>query len=132
MSDEDYIPPKVWTWSGENGGEFAAINRPIAGATHEHALPVGKHPFQLYSLATPNGVKTAYDLAALAMPKAGGTFSGQVLFNENASLVFEGSSPDNFETTLAVADPTADHTVTLPNLSGTVALTSQLDDGTFD
>ena len=82
--------------------------------------------------ATPNGVKTAYDLAALAMPKAGGTFSGQVLFNENASLVFEGSSPDNFETTLAVASPTADHTVTLPNLSGTVALTSQLDDGTFD
>jgi hypothetical protein len=82
--------------------------------------------------ATPNGVKTAYDLAALAMPKAGGTFSGQVLFNENASLVFEGASPDNFETTLAVADPTADHTVTLPNLTGTVALTSQLNDGTFD
>ena len=81
--------------------------------------------------ATPNGVKTAYDLAALAMPKAGGTFSGQVLFNENASLVFEGASPDNFETTLAVADPTADHTVTLPNLTGTVALTSQLDDGTY-
>lgn len=82
--------------------------------------------------ATPNGVKTAYDLAALAMPKAGGTFSGQVLFNEYASLVFEGASPDNFETTLAVADPTADHTVTLPNLTGTVALTSQLNDGTFD
>ena len=82
--------------------------------------------------ATPNGVKTAYDLAALAMPKAGGTFSGQVLFNESASLVFEGASPDNFETTLAVADPTADRTVTLPNLTGTVALTSQLDDGTFD
>ena len=81
--------------------------------------------------ATPNGVKTAYDLAALAMPKAGGTFSGQVLFNESASLVFEGVSPDNFETTLAVADPTADHTVTLPNLTGTVALTSQLDDGTY-
>ena len=81
--------------------------------------------------ATPNGVKTAYDLAALAIPKAGGTFSGQVLFDESASLVFEGASPDNFETTLAVADPTADQVVTLPNLTGTVALTSQLDDGTF-
>ncbi len=81
--------------------------------------------------ATPNGVKTAYDLAALALPKAGGTVSGQILFNESASLVFEGASPDNFETTLAVADPTADHTVTLPDLTGTVALTSQLDDGTY-
>ena len=81
--------------------------------------------------ATPNGVKTAYDLAALAMPRAGGTFSGQVLFNDTASLVFEGASPDNYETVLAVADPTADHTVTLPDLSGTVALTSQLDDGTY-
>lgn len=81
--------------------------------------------------ATPNGVKTAYDLAALALPKAGGTVSGQILFNETASVVFEGASPDNFETTLAVADPTADHTVTLPDLTGTVALTSQLDDGTY-
>ena len=81
--------------------------------------------------ATPNGVKTAYDLAALALPKAGGIISGQLLLNETASLVFEGASPDAFETTLAVADPTADHVVTLPNLTGTVALTSQLDDGSF-
>ena len=81
--------------------------------------------------ATPNGVKTAYDLAALALPKAGGVISGQLLLNENASLVFEGASPDDFETTLAVADPTADRVVTLPNLTGTVALTSQLDDGSF-
>jgi len=81
--------------------------------------------------ATPNGVKTAYDLAALALPKAGGTISGQLLLDENASLVFEGASPDAFETTLAVADPTADRVVTLPNLTGTVALTSQLDDGNY-
>ncbi|MDJ0823272.1 MAG: glutathione-dependent disulfide-bond oxidoreductase [Paracoccaceae bacterium] len=54
---EDYTPPKVWTWEQESGGTFASINRPIAGATHDHELPVGKHPFQLYSLATPNGVK---------------------------------------------------------------------------
>ena len=54
---ENYIPPKVWTWDEENGGRFASINRPTAGATHDKELPVGKHPFQLYSLATPNGVK---------------------------------------------------------------------------
>jgi len=52
-----YVPPKVWEWNKESGGRFANINRPIAGATHEKELPVGKHPFQLYSLATPNGVK---------------------------------------------------------------------------
>ena len=81
--------------------------------------------------ATPNGVKTAYDLAALAIPKAGGTFTGQVLISNTGSFVFEGPTDDAFETTLAVADPTADHTVTLPDLTGTVALTSQLDDGTY-
>ena len=54
---EEYTPPKVWTWDKESGGRFAAINRPIAGATKALALPVGKHPFQLYSLATPNGQK---------------------------------------------------------------------------
>ena len=53
----DYTPPKVWVWNKENGGRFAAINRPISGATHEKALPVGQHPFQLYSLGTPNGAK---------------------------------------------------------------------------
>jgi GST-like protein len=55
--DAAYTPPKVWTWDKESGGRFASINRPIAGPTHEKELPVGKHPFQLYSLATPNGVK---------------------------------------------------------------------------
>jgi len=54
---DDYTPPKVWKWDAENGGHFASINRPIAGATHDKKLPVGTHPFQLYSLATPNGVK---------------------------------------------------------------------------
>ena len=52
-----YVPPKVWTWNKDNGGRFANINRPTAGAQQEKELPVGKHPFQLYSLATPNGVK---------------------------------------------------------------------------
>jgi GST-like protein len=60
-----YTPPAVWTWQGENGGKFASINRPIAGATHEKELPVGKHPLQLYSLATPNGVKVTVMLEEL-------------------------------------------------------------------
>lgn len=54
---EDYTPPKVWTWDKANGGAFANINRPIAGETHEAALPVGRHPFQLHSMGTPNGQK---------------------------------------------------------------------------
>ena len=54
---QGYTPPEVWTWDQESGGRFASINRPIAGPTHDKDLPVGKHPFQLYSLATPNGVK---------------------------------------------------------------------------
>src|SRR5215471_1970359 len=60
-----YEPPKVWTWNKENGGQFASINRPIAGATHDKELPVGKHPLQLYSLATPNGVKVTVMLEEL-------------------------------------------------------------------
>ncbi len=54
---DEYTPPEVWTWDAESGGRFANINRPIAGPTHDKDLPVGKHPFQLYSLGTPNGVK---------------------------------------------------------------------------
>ncbi len=57
MADEAYTPPEVWTWDKESGGHFASTNRPIAGPTHDKPLPVGKHPFQLYSLGTPNGVK---------------------------------------------------------------------------
>ncbi len=58
MSDQNqYVPPKVWKWEQPSGGAFASINRPVAGATHEKPLPVGKHPFQLYSMGTPNGVK---------------------------------------------------------------------------
>lgn len=60
-----YTPPKVWTWNKENGGAFASINRPIAGPTHDKELPVGKHPLQLYSQATPNGVKVTIMLEEL-------------------------------------------------------------------
>lgn len=66
MSDSPaYVPPKVWTWNKENGGQFSNINRPIAGATHDKELPVGEHPLQLYSLATPNGVKVTVLLEEL-------------------------------------------------------------------
>jgi GST-like protein len=61
----DYTPPKVWTWNKANGGAFASINRPVAGPTHDKELPVGKHPLQLYSLATPNGVKVTIMLEEL-------------------------------------------------------------------
>jgi GST-like protein len=62
---QTYTPPKVWTWDAENGGEWAKLNRPIAGATHDKDLPVGEHPLQLYSLATPNGVKVTVMLEEL-------------------------------------------------------------------
>ena len=73
MADSTYIPPKVWTWDQGNGGKFANINRPIAGATHEKALPIGKHPLQLYSLGTPNGQKATImleELLALGIKEA--------------------------------------------------------------
>jgi GSH-dependent disulfide-bond oxidoreductase len=65
MAEDTYVPPKVWTWNKDNGGRFANINRPISGATHEKDMPVGKHPLQLYSLATPNGVKVTVMLEEL-------------------------------------------------------------------
>jgi GST-like protein len=64
-SSAQYVPPKVWTWEQESGGTFASINRPIAGATHDKELPVGKHPLQLYSMGTPNGVKVTILLEEL-------------------------------------------------------------------
>ena len=66
MTDtNDYTPPKIWAWNKESGGRFANINRPIAGPTHDKELPVGRHPMQLYSLATPNGVKVTVMLEEL-------------------------------------------------------------------
>ena len=56
-NSSEYTPPKVWAWNKENGGPFANINRPVSGSTHDKDLPVGRHPLQLYSLGTPNGVK---------------------------------------------------------------------------
>ena len=81
MSDSPaYVPPKVWTWNKENGGQFSKINRPIAGATHEKALPVGEHPLQLYSLATPNGVKVTILLEELlALGHAGAEYDAWLI-----------------------------------------------------
>jgi GSH-dependent disulfide-bond oxidoreductase len=73
MTDSsNYTPPAVWTWNKENGGRFANINRPIAGPTHDKDLPVGRHPLQLYSLATPNGIKVTVMLEELLAAGHGG------------------------------------------------------------
>lgn len=75
MADTPYTPPRVWAWKPGNGGAFASINRPVAGATHEAALPVGRQPLQLYSLATPNGVKVTMLLEELlALGHAGADY----------------------------------------------------------
>ena len=76
----DYEPPKVWKWNAESGGQWASINRPIAGATHEKELPIGKHPLQLYSLATPNGVKVTVMLEELlAMGQTGAEYDAYLI-----------------------------------------------------
>jgi len=75
-----YTPPTVWSWNKESGGRFANINRPIAGATHEKDLPVGRHPLQLYSLATPNGVKVTVMLEELlALGNAGAEYDAWLI-----------------------------------------------------
>ncbi|HEY0686222.1 MAG TPA: glutathione-dependent disulfide-bond oxidoreductase [Steroidobacter sp.] len=76
----DYTPPKVWTWIKPNGGQFANVNRPVAGATHEKALPVGRHPLQLYSQGTPNGQKVTILLEELlALGHAGAEYDAWLI-----------------------------------------------------
>lgn len=81
MNDNtDYVPPPVWAWNKASGGRFANINRPVAGPTHDKALPVGKHPLQLYSLATPNGVKVTVMLEELlALGHAGAEYDAWLI-----------------------------------------------------
>src|SRR5262245_51768842 len=81
MSDSSsYTPPKVWVWNKGSGGQFANINRPVAGPTHDKALPVGRHPLQLYSLATPNGVKVTVMLEELlALGHAGAEYDAWLI-----------------------------------------------------
>ncbi|MEM9069792.1 MAG: glutathione-dependent disulfide-bond oxidoreductase [Myxococcota bacterium] len=101
MAESDYTPPKIWTWDQESGGQFASINRPISGPTHDKVLPVGEHPFQLYSLATPNGVKVTvmfeellekgfseaeYDAWLIRIDKGDQFGSGFVEINPNSKI----------------------------------------------
>ena len=75
-----YVPPTIWTWNKENGGKFASINRPISGATHDKELPVGRHPLQLYSMGTPNGVKVTVMLEELlALGHAGAEYDAWLI-----------------------------------------------------
>jgi GST-like protein len=86
-----YTPPKVWTWGQESGGKFASINRPVAGATHDKELPVGKHPLQLYSLATPNGVKVTIMLEELlAQGHRGAEYDAWLIRIENGDQFGSG------------------------------------------
>jgi GSH-dependent disulfide-bond oxidoreductase len=106
----DYVPPKVWTWEQPSGGTFASINRPVAGATHDAPLPVGKHPLQLHSLATPNGIKVTilleelleaghaaeYDAWYIDIGKGDQFGSGFVEINPNSkipALIDHGATP---------------------------------------
>ncbi len=86
MTDKEYIPPKVWKWEGESGGTWASTNRPIAGATHEKELPKGDNPLQLYSMATPNGVKVT------------------VMLEELLALGFEGAEYDAYMISISDGD----------------------------
>src|SRR4030088_511919 len=80
ITSDDYTPPKVWAWNKANGGRFASINRPVAGPTHDKELPVGKHPFQLYSLGTPNGQKvTIMFEELLALGKTGAEYDAWLI-----------------------------------------------------
>jgi GST-like protein len=100
MTDaSEYAPPKIWTWNRESGGRFASINRPVAGPTHDKDLPVGKHPLQLYSLATPNGVKVTVMLEELlALGHAGAEYDAWITpINSGAqfSSGFVGANPNS-------------------------------------
>ncbi len=98
MSDE-YVPPKIWTWDKPSGGTFANINRPVSGATHDHELPVGKHPFQLHSLATPNGQKVTILLEELlAAGHTGAEYDAwfiNIREGEQFSSGFVGANPNS-------------------------------------
>ncbi|HET6526251.1 glutathione-dependent disulfide-bond oxidoreductase [Sphingopyxis sp.] len=100
MTDNrEYVPPKIWTWDKESGGRFANINRPVAGPTHDKELPVGKHPLQLYSLGTPNGVKVTVMLEELLAAGHSGAEYDAWLINigegDQFSSGFVGANPNS-------------------------------------
>lgn len=111
MTDTPYVPPKVWTWDQDSGGKWASTNRPIAGPTHDAELPIGKHPFQLYSLGTPNGQKVTilfeellaaghtgaeYDAWLIDISKGDQFGSGFVAVNPNSKIpaLLDRSGPE--------------------------------------
>lgn len=97
MSENDYIPPEIWTWDSESGGDWAKINRPVSGATSQRELPVGTHPLQLYSLATPNGQKVTIMLEELlAVGEAGAEYDAWLI------RIAEG---DQFSSGFVAANP---------------------------
>lgn len=97
MSENDYIPPEIWTWDSESGGDWAKINRPVSGATSQRELPVGTHPLQLYSLATPNGQKVTIMLEELlAVGEAGAEYDAWLI------RIAEG---DQFSSGFVTANP---------------------------
>ena len=95
----EYTPPKIWVWDQESGGKFASINRPVAGATHDKDLPVGRHPLQLYSLATPNGVKVTVMLEELlALGHAGAEYDAwlvRIHDGDQFGSGFVGANPNS-------------------------------------
>lgn len=100
MSDSaPYTPPKVWTWEEDSGGRFASINRPVSGATHDRELPRGEHPLQLYSLATPNGVKVTVLLEELLASGHSGAeydaYTVNILEGEQFGSGFVGANPNS-------------------------------------
>lgn len=100
MNDSSgYTPPEIWTWNKDNGGRFASINRPIAGPTHDEDLPVGRHPLQLYSLATPNGVKVTVMLEELlALGHSGAEYDAwliRISDGEQFSSGFVAANPNS-------------------------------------
>ena len=112
MTETPYTPPKVWTWDQANGGQFANINRPIAGATHDKPLPIGQHPLQLYSMATPNGVKVTVMLEELlALGHSGAEYDAWLI---------EIGKGDQFGSGFVAVNPNSkipammDHSVTPP------------------
>ena len=112
----DYTPPKVWTWDKGSGGKFASINRPIAGATHDKALPVGKHPLQLYSLATPNGVKVTIMLEELlALGHSGAEYDAWLIRINDGEQFGSGFVAANPNSKIpALMDHSSDHSGAAP------------------
>jgi GSH-dependent disulfide-bond oxidoreductase len=97
-SSSEYTPPKVWAWNKPSGGQFANINRPVSGSTHEQELPIGRHPLQLYSLATPNGQKVAIMLEELlALGKKGAEYDAWLIRinGDQFSSGFVGINPNS-------------------------------------